>query len=88
MNMTKKSMTQKQKPKVDRPKLNITCMVNDVCAAKGVSVYAVAKSIGMHPNQMYPYTSNRAFPNLETAFLISKALETPVDQLWLVDINK
>lgn len=81
-------MTQKQKPKIDRPKLNITCTVNDFCAAKGVSVYAVAKSIGMHPNQMYPYTSNRALPNIETAFLISKALETPVDQLWIATINK
>lgn len=78
----------KVKVKVEKPSIETECFINDVCAQSNVSVYAMAKSIGMHPNQMYTYTSNKALPNLVTALIIASTLNTTVEKLWKVTINQ
>jgi DNA-binding XRE family transcriptional regulator len=68
--------------------VRIVCKIDEVCQDNGISVYAMAKSMDMHPNQMYSYTSNRALPNLVTALLIAKTLNTSVENLWTMSVKK
>lgn len=89
--MNKKNMNKKPKAKLKldpKVKVEAKCFINEVCDQNSISVYALSKSIGMHPNQMYTYTSDRALPNLITALTIAKTLNTSVDKLWTVTINK
>lgn len=69
-------------------KQNYKCLIEKACEDMGISVYAMAKSINVHPNQMYAYSKNRALPNLNLAINIADALNTTVEKLWVVSNNK
>ncbi len=78
----------KPKPEAKEIRVKTICNIKQICKEKELSIYALAGTMNMHPNQIYAYTSNKVLPNLITALLIAKTLNVSVDDLWTITIKK
>lgn len=62
--------------------LDISCSLAEVCSSRGATIYSFGKLVGIHPNQLYAYTSGRKMPSFKIALYIAQKLECPVEEIW------
>lgn len=65
--------------------MKIKCELSKVCAEKKITITELSKVINIHRNILYNYSGDRFLPNLKTALLISRSLNSTIEEIWIVE---